>query len=173
MDNGVSSAISRMQFLRGDITGRSAPLRPPWALAEALFTARCTRCGDCIDVCPTGILSKGRGGFPQLDFSRGECLFCDACSGACSPAALHKLPGSAPWALKVSLDTETCIAFQGVECRACADPCESRAIRMRPNIGGVALPDIDLSTCTGCGACYAPCPVQALRIQPLRSEETV
>ncbi|HHJ16179.1 MAG TPA: ferredoxin-type protein NapF [Gammaproteobacteria bacterium] len=161
-----------MQFLRGDIAGRSAPLRPPWALAEALFTTRCTRCGDCIDACPTGILGKGRGGFPQLDFSRGECLFCDECSGACTPGALRKAPGRAPWTLKVSLAAETCIAYHGVECRACADPCESRAIRMRPRIGGVALPDIDLSTCNGCGACYAPCPVQALRIQPLRCEET-
>ena len=168
----MSVAISRMQFLRGDITGRTAPLRPPWALTETLFTERCTRCGDCLDACPTGILHKGRGGFPQVDFSRGECLFCNDCTDACTPAALHKSQDRAPWALKVSLDTETCIAFQGVECRACADPCESRAIRMRPHVGGVALPEIDFSTCTGCGACYAPCPVQALRIQPFRREET-
>ena len=168
----MSTAISRMQFLRGDISGRDTPARPPWALAEARFTARCTRCGDCLDACPTDILYKGRGGFPQVDFSRGECLFCADCTDVCTPAALQKSPGRAPWTLKVSLDTETCIAFQGVECRACADPCEPRAIRMRPRIGGVALPTIDLSSCTGCGACYAPCPVQALRIQPLRCEET-
>ena len=165
-------AISRMQFLRGDIAGHTVPLRPPWALAESLFTERCTRCGDCLEACPTGILHKGRGGFPQVEFSRGECLFCSDCTDACTPAALYKTPGRAPWALKVSLDTDTCIAYQGVECRACADPCEPRAIRMRPSVGGVSLPDIDLSTCTGCGACYAPCPVQALRIQPLRREET-
>ena len=168
----MSTAISRMQFLRGNITGRDMPVRPPWALAEARFTARCTRCGDCLDACPTDILYKGRGGFPQVDFSRGECLFCAECTDICTPAALLKSPGRAPWTLKVSLDTETCIAFQGVECQACADPCEPRAIRMRPRIGGVALPAIDLSTCTGCGACYAPCPVQALRIQPFRCEET-
>ena len=168
----MSTAISRMQFLRGDIAGRATPSRPPWALLETLFTARCTRCGDCLSACPTGILHKGRGGFPQVDFSRGECLFCADCTDACTPAALQKLPGRAPWALKASLDTETCIAFQGVECRACADPCEPRAIRMRPRIGGVALPEIELSACTGCGACYAPCPVQALRIQPIRCEET-
>jgi len=168
----MSTAISRMQFLRGDIGGRAAPVRPPWALVEERFTQRCTRCGDCLTACPAGILVKGRGGFPQVDFSRGECLFCADCSDACTPAALTVIAGRAPWALRASLDTETCIAFQGVECRACADPCEPRAIRMRPRIGGVSLPEIELSACTGCGACYAPCPVQALRIQPLRSEET-
>ena len=168
----MSTAISRMQFLRGDVGGRAVPVRPPWALGETLFTQRCTRCGDCIGACPTGILYKGRGGFPQVDFSHGECLFCPDCTAACEPAALQKSPGRAPWALRAALDTEACIAFQGVECRACADPCEPRAIRMRPRIGGVALPEIELSACTGCGACYAPCPVQALRIQPIRREET-
>jgi len=161
-----------MQLLRGDVKGHSALLRSHWELSEALFTARCTRCGDCIDACPTNILHKGRGGFPQINFNRGECLFCEDCSNSCTPAALHKSSDRAPWTLRVSLNTETCIAFHGVECRACADPCESRAIRMRPRVGSVALPDIDLSTCNGCGACYAPCPVQALRIQPFRREET-
>ncbi|MFQ5644870.1 MAG: ferredoxin-type protein NapF [Thiogranum sp.] len=160
----MGTAISRMQFLRGDIGGRNVPVRPPWALAEELFTQRCTRCGDCIGACPTGILHQGRGGFPQVDFSRGECLFCTDCSTACKPAALQKLSDRAPWPLKAALDAETCIAFQGVECRACADPCEPRAIRVRPRVGGVALPVIDLSTCNGCGACYAPCPVRAITI---------
>ena len=169
----MSTAISRMQFLRGGANGRSEPLRPPWALEETLFTVRCTRCGNCISVCPTGILLKGRGGFPRVDFSHGECLFCGDCSEACNPGALHKSSQRTPWALRVSLDTDTCIAFQGVECRACTDPCESHAIRMQPRVGGVALPDIDFSACNGCGACYAPCPTQALRIQPLRREETV
>ncbi len=166
------TTISRMQFLRGDLSGRSAPLRPPWAREEALFTSLCTRCGDCISACPTGIIHKGRGGFPYLDFGRGECLFCEDCVRICTPAALHISPGQAPWNLRASLNTDNCLAYRGVECRACADPCESRAIRVQPRIGGVALPNIDLSACNGCGACQAPCPVQALSIQPLRREET-
>lgn len=169
----MGTAISRMQFLRGDFVGRDVPLRPPWAVAEETFTSSCDRCGRCSQACPAHILVPGRGGFPVVDFSQGECLFCAECVDACTPGALRKSANQAPWSLKASVDAETCIAFQGVECRACSDPCEPRAIRMRPRVGGVALPDIDLPSCTGCGACYAPCPVQALSIQPLRCEETV
>ena len=168
----MSIAINRMQLLRGDFSGRDALLRPPWALAEEAFTSSCNRCGDCIEACPTHILEKGRGGFPVVDFSHGECLFCGDRVGVCIPRALQKSSTKIPWSFKASIDADTCIAFHGVECRSCIDPCEPRAIRMRPRVGGVTLPDINLSACTGCGACFAPCPVQALRIQPLRREET-
>ena len=161
-----------MQFLRGDIGGRSTPVRPPWALTEQLFTERCIRCDDCINACPTGILHRGRGGFPQVSFRHGECLFCDMCSKVCTTGAVYRT-ARPPWHLVASIDPQTCIAFQGVECRACADPCDTRAIRMRPRPGGVTLPEIRLSACNGCGACYAPCPVRALKIQPYRGEETV
>lgn len=169
----MSTAISRMQFLRGDFVGRDTLLRPPWAVAEEAFTSSCNLCGHCSQACPAHIIVQGRGGFPVVDFSHGECLFCGDCVDVCIPRALQKSGTRAPWSFKASVDAETCIAFQGVECRSCFDPCEPRAIRMRPRVGGVAQPDIDLSSCTGCGACYAPCPVQALRIQPLRCEETV
>ena len=167
----VSTAISRMQFLRGDFSGRGLPLRPPWALAEQSFTSLCDRCGHCIDVCPTQILQSGRGGFPVVDFSAGECLFCEECLDVCKPGALEKAVGGQPWSLKASIDSETCIAFNGVECRSCQDPCEPRAIRMPPVAGGVAIPDIDINLCTGCGACYAVCPVRAVRIQPATVQE--
>ena len=62
---------SRRQFLRGDFSGRDMPLRPPWALREREFAQRCTRCDACNDACPTGIIVRGQGGFPEVDFSRG------------------------------------------------------------------------------------------------------
>ncbi len=162
-----------MQFLRGDVRGRSAPIRPPWARPEAYFTDLCNRCGDCIDACPTHILVKGRGGFPQVDFGHGECLFCGDCADVCTRGALVQDDRAAPWSLRASLDTDTCLAYRGVECRACADPCDSRALRLRPRVGSVALPSVDLSACNGCGACVAPCPVQALHIRPARGEESL
>jgi len=161
-----------MQFLRGDFSGRTAPLRPPWALAEQVFTSVCDRCGHCIEACPTHILQSGRGGFPVVDFSHGECLFCEECIEVCKPGALGKVEGRLPWTLKASVDTETCIAFKGVECRSCHDPCEPRAIRMPPQRGGIAIPHVDVTLCTGCGACYAVCPVQAVRIQPVAHQES-
>ena len=154
---------SRRDFLRGRRTSTPPPQRPPWALAEADFTAGCSRCGDCLGVCPTGILVKGEGGFPAVDFSRGECTFCGECVAACMPGALSRVGGQAPWALRVCIG-EACLAQRGVECRICGEACGASAIRFRPRAGGVALPQLDETACTGCGACIAPCPGQAIAV---------
>jgi ferredoxin-type protein NapF len=169
----VSTAINRMQFLRGDFSGRGAPIRPPWAVSEQQFLQKCDGCGDCMSQCPTHILKRGRARYPLVDFSSGECLFCGDCAAACRTGALQRLEGRAPWLIKASIDTDQCIAYRGVECRSCVDPCESRAIRMLPRVGGAAIPELDTSSCTGCGACFSVCPVQALSLSPARMlEET-
>ena len=41
--------------------------------------------------------------------------------------------------------------------------CDTSAIRFRPRIGGVPLPEVDAAACNGCGACIAPCPVSAVQ----------
>lgn len=58
----------------------------------------------------------------------------------------------------------TCLAVNGVTCSICADPCESSALRVKPLMGGRALPVIDIETCTGCGDCVRLCPVGALAV---------
>jgi ferredoxin-type protein NapF len=159
------AAISRIQFLRGDFSGQDEPLRPPWAVDEFLFTEICNTCGDCIEQCPTHIIHKGRGQFPVIDFKSGECLFCGGCLNTCKPGALKEISGQQPWFITASIDTEKCIAFQGVECRSCYDPCEVHAINMTPRIGGVSVPVLNHTTCTGCGACFSVCPVQAVNMK--------
>lgn len=100
----MSIAISRMQFLRGDYSGRNNPIRPPWALREDSFRELCERCGDCIDRCPTHIIQRGRGDFPVIDYKSGECVFCGDCVDACKPAALKKLDGHKPWSVTASVN---------------------------------------------------------------------
>ena len=160
-----------MQFLRGDFSGRRPVVRPPWALVEGDFVSRCDGCGECIANCPTHILRKGRGGYPEVDFGSGECLFCGDCVGACRPGALYRQARVAPWALRASVDPTVCVAFAGVECRSCIDPCEPRAIRMRPRLGGAAIPELDVMNCSGCGACYAVCPTGAIRVEHTARQE--
>ena len=162
----MNTAMQRRDFLRGNLSGRRTRPRPPWATPEPRFTALCSRCGDCLAACPTGILRVGSGGFPEVDFGHGECLFCADCVDSCTTGALLQRPGQIPWTIRAVLDEATCLAFRGVECRACADPCPVRAIRIRPRVGGPARPDIDPDDCNGCGACVAPCPLTAIRIQP-------
>ena len=157
-------SVSRRGFLRGRFRAEAQVLRPPWALAPELFESRCTRCGECLTVCPTGILVAGPGGFPTVDFGRGECNFCGDCVSACRPRALERGAGEArPWLLKAAIG-DNCLARRGVECRVCGELCEAAAIRFRPTAGGVAQPVFDAARCSGCGACHAPCPVGAIAI---------
>ena len=156
----MQAQVSRMQFLRGDFKGREMPLRPPWAIAEELFVDVCTGCGECVTRCPTHIIKTGRASFPVVDFSAGECLFCEECIQACEPKALLKSPQ--PWRIHADINTGRCIAHQGVECRSCYDPCEASAISMPPQRGGISIPRVNESNCTGCGACIAVCPVDAI-----------
>jgi len=157
-------SISRRGFLKGRFRSDSAALRPPWAACDGAFKDACTRCGDCIRVCPTSILIAGAGAFPVVDFSRGECSFCGDCVTACKPGALMRTSESlAPWSLKAAIG-DGCLAHRGVECRVCGEICGVGAIRFRPTAGGVAQPRFDDAHCTGCGACYAPCPVGAIAL---------
>lgn len=152
--------ITRRQFLRGDLSGGKAPLRPPWALAEAAFLAACTRCNACVQACPQGILSLVRG-YPEIDFSRGECTFCGKCREACTPAALRAETGQPPWRLRATVAAQ-CLAHRDVVCRSCGDACGEAAIRFSPRLGGAALPQILEERCTGCGACVPACPAGAV-----------
>jgi ferredoxin-type protein NapF len=167
------AAISRRQFLRGDLRSRNAPLRPPWALGEADFIDACDACGACIRACPQRIVRTGEGGFPVLDFSAGECDFCAACAQACVPRALDTATGKTPRNRIAVIDDELCLAQRGVECRSCVDPCESRAIRITYRVGATAMPSVAADACTGCGACYRVCPVHAIAIRPVPAEESV
>lgn len=155
--------LSRRAFLRAGSGDDTPAVRPPWALGEPEFVARCTRCGDCLRVCGTGVIVAGHGGFPRLDFTRGECTFCGDCVTACAPAALQRRGDERPWQ-HVAAIGDACLAPRGVECRVCGESCDARAIRFRPRLGGVALPELDAAACTGCGACVAPCPTQAITL---------
>ncbi|BAO28190.1 ferredoxin-type protein NapF [Sulfuritalea hydrogenivorans] len=150
--------------MRGDFKARRAPQRPPWALTEEAFLGACSRCGECIPVCPTRIIVVVRG-YPEVDFKRGECSFCGACATACKHGALLRAGNeSTPWTIRAQV-AENCLARHGVECRVCGDPCAVAAIRFSPRLGGPPLPEVDAGSCTGCGACVASCPAAAITLK--------
>lgn len=133
----------------------------PWAV-EA-FEDVCRRCDECIQACEESILVAADGGFPSVDFRRGECTLCAACVDACRYGALDRSV-SPPWHLSVSIGDD-CLSIKGITCRSCGDACESRAIRFQLQTAGRAIPELDASLCNGCGSCIATCPTHVIKIQ--------
>lgn len=158
---GMTVHISRRQFLRGDVQGKHAPIRPPWSQQEDLFLTRCTTCGDCVENCPEVILKKDVGGYPLIDFHLGECSFCEICMESCKSNAFSHT--ESPWRLSLFI-SDDCLAQKGVVCSVCAEQCETRAIRFKPVVGSVSVPNVVADLCTGCGACIKPCPETALSL---------
>lgn len=156
----------RRFFLRSKAKTRVNPL--PWIADWESFTEQCTRCGDCIRACEANVIVNGDGGFPTIDFSRGECTFCYACAAKC-PEPLFKAKSAKPWDLIATINDQ-CLTRNGVECRSCSDACETRAIKFQLTLGQVAQPTLNLQDCTGCGACIVPCPVNAIAMENISNE---
>ena len=159
----MSGSIGRKALFSRGWRGAPGPVRPPWALPEALFAERCTGCGDCIAACPQNILVAARGGCPAVDFSRGSCDFCGTCADSC-PEKLFAGRDAAPWSVKARVGAD-CLSARGVTCRVCAEWCDARAIRIRLEVGGRAYPEIGDAACTGCGGCVAVCPANAITME--------
>ncbi|MBL4799381.1 MAG: ferredoxin-type protein NapF [Oleispira sp.] len=155
---------------------RWLPQRPPWALSESLFTDKCTRCHECISACEEEIIFIGDGGFPEIDFNRGECTFCEACIDTCKPAALLKQVAEHThqqvFYFDITID-DSCLAKQKTHCQSCKDACDTRAITMPwpkgVSSGAIQTPEINIEDCTSCGACISICPSESISINPIAS----
>ena len=157
----------RRALLRGRPSHDSPEaIRPPWVVEAARFIDVCERCDDCIDACPESILKRGDGGFPEVDFRRGECTFCEKCAQVCPVAAFVPAPRDVEmaWRLVPLIRSSACLSLNAVTCRVCGDHCAADAIRFRLQTGAVAEPLVDMDHCSGCGACVFSCPVDAISI---------
>ncbi len=97
------SGIATIPVLR--LSGKAGPnwhpevIRPPGALPEEGFLARCLRCGQCMRICPTNIIHPAgiEGGLealwtPILNFRIGTSgcqLNCITCGQVCPSAAIR------------------------------------------------------------------------------------
>ena len=154
------SVLSRRALLKAKFSGSQQAVRLPWVRTELEFTDNCSRCYDCISKCSEKIIVKGDGGFPEIDFNRGECSFCQECVRSCTEDLFSSLHEE-PWSLKATIG-EQCLALKKVVCVVCKEQCETEAISFTPKVGSVAQPVLAIELCTGCGACVKPCPTNAI-----------
>jgi len=139
--------------------------RPPGAIDEMAFLAACTRCGDCIDVCPAHAIvaaPPGLGfaaGTPLIDPAVQPCVVCEEmlCAAACPTPALERPPSiwEGMHMATLELVPERCIVFQGVSCGTCARVCPVGEAALSLDDGG--RPVIHAEGCVGCGVCVRAC----------------
>lgn len=156
----ISGAVSTAAFTFFKVSGAKALPRPPGSLVEAEFLKYCTRCYQCIDVCPTNALVPAgiTGGIPNfgtpvLDWKK--CIFCMACIRTCPTGAIKKISRDDIKIGNAVINRTTCLTWTGQsKCSICYDACRYDAITLENEIYPVVLDDL----CTGCNACERRCP---------------
>lgn len=155
-------------------------LRPPGSVKEKEFLAKCIRCGQCMQVCPTNfiqpaLLESGAAGIwtPILNAQAGYCEYeCKKCTDVCPTKAIEKLTLKAKKEFKVGtalVDKDRCYTYaDGYNCAVCEEHCPipNKAIRFREvdtqtfkgKIEKVKQIYIVPDLCTGCGICEHVCP---------------
>jgi polyferredoxin len=185
----AGSGILLVALFRSDaFAKRDAPtlVRPPGFGKEGGGGGQapidiCSRCGECLRVCPTGglqpaVMDAGVAGLgsPVLISRLGYCDYsCNACGQACPVAAIRPLSLGQKrlevigWAY---IDQDRCIAWADhAPCIVCEEMCPlpEKAIQFdTPEMVGVhglpadlRLPRVLRDVCIGCGICEYQCPV--------------
>jgi len=135
-------------------------IRPPYAKEASLFLSVCATCNDapCVRVCEEEIIVLGTDKTPSLLFTQSGCTFCKKCAHAC-PLDVLSLEAQEIIHALFTIDTQGCIAWNGVVCCCCLDVCEPKAI----TFFGMFRPVVQRDVCTGCGLCYSVCPSNAVQ----------
>jgi len=156
-------------------------IRPPGALPEPQFLAKCIKCGECLKVCPTNGLQHafdeaGLLGIwtPLLIPRIGYCeYYCSLCTQVCPTGAIEEMNIKEKTETKIGsawIRKHRCIPYTlGESCRICEERCPTspNAIQMietevMASDGEIIMqkvPVVDNYICIGCGICETKCPV--------------
>jgi MauM/NapG family ferredoxin protein len=156
-------------------------VRPPGGVDEPDFLALCSRCGQCMKVCPTNVLQPtatlaGVEGMltPRMDMRVGFCDWaCNECGKVCPTGAIEALALDAKRQTVIGrayIDRDRCLPWaDGETCLVCEELCpvSEKAVTLtearvtRPDGERVTLgrPQVVADRCIGCGICEHNCPV--------------
>ncbi len=175
-----------LRFFPAAARAANKPVRPPGASEDNIST-RCVRCGECMRVCPTGVIQPGTTGTPKglwtptLKTRLGYCDYsCNSCGIICPTGAIPNLPLEQKRKSVIGvarIDQTRCITWaEGRECIVCEEMCPvpEKAIRLGGEgrgrgSGNGRHPHVIEELCNGCGICEYQCPVvgeSAIRVYP-------
>jgi ferredoxin-type protein NapF len=159
-----------------------ALVRPPGSGEEDRLLGLCSRCGQCMKVCPTNViqpaaLDAGWEGLytPRLRFDQGYCDWsCNECGKVCPTRAIRPLDLETKRREVIGrayIHHDRCLPWaDNVGCIVCQELCPTpkKAIVLEdvvvedPTRGEVSLrrPVVVPDLCIGCGICEFNCPVE-------------
>lgn len=159
--------VSRRGLFRAFVTASRnvappASSLPPWPLppgasSATQFLTTCTRCGQCADACPMGVIIQREDGYPQLAIEFASCDGCGQCIEACTTDVLQH-QAHFDTRLRPSFSTQCTHASRG--CRQCATACPVQACAFTES----PLPVVNNERCNGCGECMIQCDRQAITL---------
>ncbi|WP_298749770.1 ferredoxin-type protein NapG [uncultured Arcobacter sp.] len=177
-----------------EVTASKLILRPPGALNEKDFLSTCIKCGLCVEACPFDTLKLAKPGdnkplgTPFFTPREVPCYMCTdiPCVPVCPTDALDEKLVSTNGELDINIaqmgvaviDSQSCIAFWGIQCDACyrACPILGQAITIeyekndRTGKHSFMKPVVHADACTGCGLCERACVTEKAAIFVLPRE---
>lgn len=191
MIGSLVGGFTLFPFLRSgdefEVNSNSRLVRPPGAVIEEDFLAKCIRCGQCMRVCPNNALhptlsESGIEGVwtPILIARIGYCEpTCTLCGQVCPTGAILELTTlekvgdkeNPPVSIGTAFfDRGRCLPWaMGRTCLVCEEWCptspkaiyqkEEMVVDRKGNKSLMKRPYVDPELCTGCGACEFACPV--------------
>ncbi|MBM4056027.1 MAG: 4Fe-4S dicluster domain-containing protein [Planctomycetes bacterium] len=138
-------------------------LRPPGAIEESEFLSLCTRCDECIKVCPAKAIKRYEGftdvaiGTPVITPRENPCVLCNGllCIAACKDGALKPVDTAANVKMGIArINKLQCFAWDDQDCQLCYIKCPLQGEALYQEDG---KPVINEEKCVGCGICEYAC----------------
>ncbi|MDI6743743.1 MAG: 4Fe-4S dicluster domain-containing protein [Thermodesulfovibrionales bacterium] len=160
-------------------------IRPPGALPEKEFRAKCISCGVCVNVCHTmkydaiavaGIKDIRNFGTPYIkDMRDFPCELCMECPKHCPTDALKNLKKEKVTMGMALIDFGLCFGWNGDVCLSCSKACPMGANIFDFYNGEWGNQPYINENCVGCGLCVKYCPLggSAIKVITERQYEKV